>query len=758
MSRFIIQLVCLLFCTSTIYCQNYISGSVFSQKDETPIEGCYILLQQNKKTLKTTSTDKNGDYKLNDILKGKYILEVVCLGYKSIIDTLDITESCRHIFELEEEVNELNEVTVEFDRSKIVKRTANGQIFYLSSSAKKMSNPFMALQEIPEIISDANTSSIKMSNGDAPLILINGNIVNSGISPISPSDIESVEVINSVSARYQQDGVKSILNIKLKRHVKPYVWLEGATRHDIPTDNGFGVGYFEIGNHEVSLYGRIAYNYTYHDDINTDVNRTNTGYNQKYTQYSRNDANKWIGELLLKYQITEKDYFAVHVYDSNNITDEKSDANGYYFSNIQQIYSFNSFSKNKSNIFTSSMYYKHSFSKDNDLELRLAYNYNKNDYNAEQTEFYDEKSADANICYHNKRHSVSFYADYSKVFNTNSSLIAGSHSTFVSDDIDEIIGTNPIFRHTNYNHYLYLGYGGTYKKLYYNVSVGIEGIFAKAGDVSYNYFRPRGNASVTLFANNHNSTRLSYTLSNDVPNVAFLNPYNTSTDSLVVSTGNPNLRPQITHNVNISHTVNIGNLYLVPNANYKYVCNLIENYGYTNKNIYYSTYINAGHFSGASAGANISYRFKWGRIYAGGGWSADYFMKQRSKDSAYASFGYNARVNKLSFYGDFDYNSRSYTVVTCTRYNRPSMANIQINYNFTPDFYIGVGLQHITGKYSTKSTTNDGTFHSITKSYYKDKELRPWFILRYTFRKNIDKKHKLGKVLNSTEEGINIIR
>ena len=161
--------------------------------------------------------------------------------------------------------------------------------------------------------------------------------------------------------------MKSILNIKLKKHTKPYVWLEGATRHDIPTNNGFGVGYFEIGNHEVSLYGRIAYNYTYHDDINTDVNRTNTGYNQKYTQYSRNDANKWIGELLLKYQITEKDYFAVHVYDSNNITDEKSDANGYYFSNIQQIYSFNSFSKNKSNIFTSSMYYKHSFSKDNDL-------------------------------------------------------------------------------------------------------------------------------------------------------------------------------------------------------------------------------------------------------------------------------------------------------------------------------------------------------------------------------------------------------
>ena len=104
------------------------------------------------------------------------------------------------------------------DRSQTVKRTANGEMFYLSSTAKKKSKPFRALQEIPAIISDANTSSVKMLNGTTPLILINGNMVNSGIGPISPSDIESVEVINSVSARYLQEGITSILNIKLKKH------------------------------------------------------------------------------------------------------------------------------------------------------------------------------------------------------------------------------------------------------------------------------------------------------------------------------------------------------------------------------------------------------------------------------------------------------------------------------------------------------------------------------------------------------------
>ena len=57
-----------------------------------------------------------------------------------------------------------------------------------------------------------------MLNGETPLILINGNIINSGISPINPSDIESVEVINTVPARYLQDGYNGIVNIKLKKY------------------------------------------------------------------------------------------------------------------------------------------------------------------------------------------------------------------------------------------------------------------------------------------------------------------------------------------------------------------------------------------------------------------------------------------------------------------------------------------------------------------------------------------------------------
>ena len=125
---------------------------------------------------------------------------------------------------------------------------------------------------------------------------------------------------------------------------------------------------------------------------------------------------------------------------------------------------------------------------------------------------------------------------------------------------------------------------------------------------------------------------------------------------------------------------------------------------------------------------------------------------------AYASLGFNARAGKFSFYGTVDYNSMDAGANSCTRYYRPSTAEIQANYNFTPDFYIALCLQHFTGRLDTKTVTKDGSFRQATLTRHTDRRLRPWILVRYTFRKNDNKKIKLGKVLRSLENGISIQR
>lgn len=741
------------------YAQSDITGILSSKEDSTAIVGGYVLLIKDGQIVNSCVSSNDGRYNLSDNSNGTYILEVTCMGFKTIQDSLVLNGTCEKNYHLEEESIQLDEVTIVADRSQVVSRTANGQRFYLSAEAKKKSNPFQALQEIPLLISDANTSSIKMVNGSAPLILINGNIVNSGVNPISPSDIESVEVINSVSARYLQEGVSSIVNIKLKKTTKPYLWLEAATRHEIPLNNGFGVGYFEVGNQKFSLYGRASYNYVYHDDIESTITRSNTTYNQNYEETTRNDAGSWLGEMLFKWQITNNDYFAAQIYGTTKESESGHNASGVYTSDVEQVYRFNSSSTDDSKILTSGLYYKHTFAPENDLEVRLSYNYNKNNYSAVRTDFFDERTSETESLYKNKRNSGSLNVDYSRTFTNGSSLILGSRSTLVADKINYMVGKNPIFNHRNYNQYIYAGYGAAYKnKLYYSASIGIEGIWAKPGDTDYRYIRPRGSASLTWAINGHNSIQLSYKLTNTAPTVSSLNPYNISTDTLLVTVGNPNLKPQMINHISANYTLNVGNLYITPEAYYKHIGDMIEPYGYTKDGIYYSTYANSGHFSQVSAGANISYRFKWGRIYGGGGWYADHYEEQNAKNSAYGSLGFNAQAKNFSFYGTFDYSSRDYTSVSYTKYYRPIMANLQINYNFTPDFYIGVCLQHITGEFRTKTITEDGSYRSVTENRYTDKCLRPWVILRYTFRKNSERRHKLGKVLDSNEQGISITR
>ena len=757
--RIIILLLAGIILCSASYAQSGITGRLSSKSDQGPIAGGYVLVAKEGRIVNSSVSDKEGKYSLDNLSDGKYMLEVTCMGYKTIQDSLVLGGPCRRDYQLEEEAIEVGEVAVVADRSQTVTRTANGQRFYLSADAKKKGNPFQALQEIPVLISDANTSSIKMADGSSPLILINGNVVNSGVNPLSPSDIESVEVINSVSARYLQEGVTSIVNITLKKTAKPYLWLEAATRHDIPLNNGFGVGYFEVGNRKFSLYGRAAYHYTYHDDVESTVDRANTTYSQHYRQTTRDDAGSWLGELLFKWQATDKDYFAAQVYGTTKETETRQNALGNYTSDAEQVYKFNASSTDDSKILTSGLYYKHTFAPENDLEVRLSYNFNRNDYSEWRTDAYDEHTDETASLYKNKGHSGSLNIDYSKTFASKSSMILGSRSTLVMDEIDNRAGAHPLFKHRNCNYYIYAGYGGAYgNKLYYNVSVGVEGIWAKAGNADYSYIRPRGSASMTWAINGHNSIQLTYSLTNTAPAVACLNPYNTSTDALVVAVGNPDLKPEMMNRISAGYTLNAGNLYITPEACYKHVGDMIEAYGYTKEGVYYSTYANSGRFSQVSAGAHVSYRFKWGRIYGGGGWYADHYEDQDAKNSAYASLGFNAQAKKFSFYGTFEYSSRDYTTVSFTKYYQPSFTNLQVNYNFNPNFYIGVCLQYVTGEFRTKTVTNDGSFRSVTENRYTDKCLRPWVILRYTFRKNSDRRHKLEKVLDSNEQGITIKR
>ena len=297
---------------------------------------------------------------IGGVVNGKYTVEVDAFGYELYRDTVTISAfKVLDVYLKPQKAIALKEISVEGSRSDVVTRTAYGHVFYLSEKARKLKNPFYALMEVPALEVNPSTSSVKTLNGKTPLILVNGNRVNTGINPIDPAEIESVELITDPPARYINEGVTAILNIKVRKKESPYVWHELSTRHELPLYYGFGVGYFEIGNPKYSLYGRTSLDYQYNQDFAKSVYREFSDYTQHYNSTSRGNSRGWLGELLLKANPSEKDYFAVQGYTKSTLSKVRGSGLGL----IDDVpYDFDSKSRTRSVIATASAYYKHAFS------------------------------------------------------------------------------------------------------------------------------------------------------------------------------------------------------------------------------------------------------------------------------------------------------------------------------------------------------------------------------------------------------------
>ncbi len=752
-----ISLLMTFLCSQFCWTQYHFSGVITNKKKE-KMDAVQIALTECDTLRAMTLTDAKGAFDIGGLGSGEYTMHINYLGYTPVDEKLFIRgrDVKMNFILLSEMTGILSEVEVTANRNDKVERTATGQVFYLSEQAKNSGNPYRALMEVPKLITDEVSQTIKTEDGSSPLILINGNRVNSGVNPIDPKEIESVEVIDVVSARYLKSGVKKIVNIKLKKKSEPYKYFEVMNRHDIPIRLGMGAVYFEVGNPQCALYGRFAGDYTYNDDADMESLQQNEGYRKEMTGISRDNRYSGLGELQFRWMCTDKDYLVAYIYGNTMLKKGKTWGDGVLESVSNQSFSYDTRNKDKSYIITSSLFYKHTFAPENTLETTFDYNKNNNKNDGVREETYSDRLYLNNYEYDNDRASYKLNIDYSYTWNKINSLNIGSITHFIDDRLHRVSDNYPPFLHKEWNEYLYAGFSSKIKNFSYMVSVGAEGLWLKADAVSNHYFKPRASVSGTYTFNDHHSMEIDYQLRNTAPSVEALNPYNTSTDSLVITKGNPYLLPAQNHQFGISYSFNYKGFYISPSFNYLYNTDLIEPYGYTEKGIYVSSYKNSNTYKYLSVGGHLNYRMKWGNVYGGAYHNVDYFSGQDPKNSFNTYLGFMARYKKFSFYVEADYTNYTYTSVSRTRQYAPVYSHIQATYNFTKLFYISVAFTNCMGYLRSATTTDDAGYHGYTYRRMKDQSFCPWILIRYTFRKNGGRKIKENKLLQSTEQGISL--
>ncbi len=104
-----IHFLFLLFIPFSVSGQYYLSGKIIDEKTNDPIYGATVLIHDLKKGIMTDST---GQFRIDEIPAGKYLLEVRFIGYESQLFKLDFTSNIEIDLKLKESHVELKEIII----------------------------------------------------------------------------------------------------------------------------------------------------------------------------------------------------------------------------------------------------------------------------------------------------------------------------------------------------------------------------------------------------------------------------------------------------------------------------------------------------------------------------------------------------------------------------------------------------------------------------------------------------------------------
>ncbi len=227
--------VVLLFCSAVSFSQETsptsITGQVMDDANEIPVENAIVKLIAVKDSTQVFSkvTDFEGKFEISAKIKGSYYLKINLIGYESkkVNVKVDGKSSSIALGEIKIKSSSINLDEVKIEGNYKLKIDVDKKIYRIDANAVSANGTAGdILQNIPSVFVNQN-GSVTLRGGRVK-IYINGK--PSGILGISRSQIldyipasliESIEVINDPSAKYDADGSSGIINIILKNQKKP---------------------------------------------------------------------------------------------------------------------------------------------------------------------------------------------------------------------------------------------------------------------------------------------------------------------------------------------------------------------------------------------------------------------------------------------------------------------------------------------------------------------------------------------------------
>lgn len=593
-----------------------VKGTVKDTENEQAVVSANVsLLRMDSTLIGGLVTDRKGHFELQRIAPGDYRLSITFVGYKpSMVVLKGLTSSInlKDIW-LEPESVELGEVSVE--ASSMV-RQLDRQLLFPSKEQVEKSNDGLELTRrlaLPRIMVDPNTKSIGMASGKVQL-RINGVEASSlEVTALSPADVKRVEYHDNPGLRYG-DGVDVVLD---------YITVKRTSGGNFGVDLNHQLNTFWMGDYIYGKYNHGRSEFSLSSFVNGHrykeswTDRTETFYYPDHTFQreqkgipGKDYENYWVttanynytkgDDYFLNARLNMLRYDYPHYYSrsllSNNMTPEVSEL------------------KDDNNRLTTrpslDVYYFRKLPNKQSLVLNVVGTYSKTSEDHSYIEKQEEALlTDINTHINGKRYSVIGEGIYEKELSSGRITGGLKHTQAYTDNV--YAGSGDYKTHmVDAESYLYAQYVGKWKKLVYNVGVGVSRNYLSQEDVSsYDrwYFRPR--VSLTYNISQKLSLRYDYQFRNQNPSLSQLSDVEQWIDSLQIRKGNPELTPYFSHFNSLNFSVNTAKVKTGLYLSHQYMPDMVmEETRYdASRHLFIQTYDNQRSFQRLSAEAYLNY-------------------------------------------------------------------------------------------------------------------------------------------------------
>ncbi len=579
-----------------------VSGSVL--KTESPAEGATVSLLRAKdsSTVKLSASNKQGLFTFEQIADGKYLVAVTTVGHQKALSAIfELSPQQQSVklpaISLMPVSKDLAGVTVNAKRPLIENKIDRTIVNVDASITNVGTSALEVLEKSPGVTVDRD-GNITLKGKAGVLVMVDGRPTQLGgadlanlLRNMNSSQLDQIEIMTNPPARYDAAGGAGIINIKTKKIIK--AGINGSVSASYSqgrypkTNEGFNFNY-RAG--KVNLFTNLGHNYQQRfATMNIDRNIFNSNTNtiaKTFNQEGKRNAkgNSYSAKFGIDFFATAKTTFGAVVnlnsrrmlQDNPNVTNI-SDATGdlesvttalvnndMYWNSASTNLNFRNLIGKKGKEITADIDVINHRS-DNDLYMVNSY--------TDATGFSYQKSDTLTGALPQSIDVYSARVDYLHPLKKNARFEAGIKSSIVRTDnnasYDSIQNGEIVHDYYRSNHFVYEeNINAAYvnlntpisKKITAQLGLRLENTNAKGTQRSTgetfdrHYTQLFPTAYFQYKANDKNSFGANFGRRVSRPGYQNLNPFIRFIDRYTFSQGNPNLKPSVSSNVELSHT------------------------------------------------------------------------------------------------------------------------------------------------------------------------------------------------------------